>query len=47
MIRNTRSVQTTDYSRKTLSGGFIPYNIRYGKPFKEPINFYGNLEVLP
>lgn len=47
LIRNTRTVQATDYARKTLSGGLIPYNIRYGAPFKEPITFYGNLEVLP
>lgn len=47
LIRNTRTIETTDYARKTLSGGFIPYNDRYGAPFKEPITLYGNLEVRP
>jgi RHS repeat-associated protein len=47
LIRNTQSVQTIDYARRTLSGGLIPYNIRVGAPFKEPITMYGTLEVLP
>jgi len=47
LIRQTRSVQTTDYSRKSLSVGWLPFSTRFGEPAREPITFYGTLEVLP
>jgi RHS repeat-associated protein len=47
LIRGTRSVQTTDYSRKSLTRGVLPFSMRFGAPAREPIVFYGTLEVLP
>jgi len=47
MIMNSGSIKTTDYARKSLSFGIGAYNIRYGEPFKEPIDYFGTMEVLP
>lgn len=44
-IRNTSTVDTTDYARKSLIKKAYP--IRYGKPVKEPIKYYGTIQVMP
>lgn len=45
MIRNTSSVQMTDYSSRSLIPGAFP--IRYGGPVETPIDYLGTLEVKP
>ena len=44
-IRNTSTIDTTDYARKSLINKACP--IRYGKPVKDPIKYYGAIQVTP
>jgi RHS repeat-associated protein len=47
VIRNTAALQTVDYARPVLGMTSIFRGIRFGRPRKEPITFFGTLDVLP
>jgi hypothetical protein len=45
MLRRTQAVETVDYARRSLLGGWPSLHMRYGSPAKTPITLYGTLEV--